>query len=469
MTMDYAFLFENLGNLAEVSTTALAVSITVVAIIVQLAATRYSPKISDLFLKNGVNVAVMVFFIFIIVFNVWIMVPKLDPGSEVQRTIAWSYLVLLTLSFVVIIPYLFFVFRFLQPDSIIRSLEDAARDHLQSAREKPLHLGEAKRKFLETVEQIGDIGVKSIASMDRSLGLSCVGALKRILVHYLVLKRKYPTHWYSVGPGSFYGFSADSIARIEQSRTWAEMAVLKQYEFILATAVGSIREMIQEISNAMGEIAETAAGEELAESVELVVAYFNTFLRIGHNAKDQYGIFNLLNQYRNFAEHMMNRDGRLTLEIAGYFRYYGLLAVAARLPFIMITVSSDLRVLNERALERGFEQRGELLDIFLTLDKEPETAVDEIAFLGVRKSQAILAGFYLGRGETELARHIWRDMAHEPPERLAAIRDEILALDRERYWEVTDRWINFDYVPPEQKERIREFFSWFGESKIVRT
>lgn len=467
MTVDYAFLFENLGNLAEVSTTALAVSITVVAIIVQLAATRYSPRISDLFLKNGVNVAVMVFFIFIIVFNVWIMVPKLDPDSAVFRAVVWIYLALLTLSFVVIIPYLFFVFRFLQPDSIIHSLEGAARDHLRNALENPLHLGEAKRRFLDTVEQIGDIGVKSIASMDRSLGLSCVGALQRVLVHYLALKREYPSHWFRVGSKGFYGFSGDSIARIEQTRTWAEMAILKQFEFILATAVGSIREMVQEISNAMGEIAETAAAEDLGESVELIVAYFNTFLRIGHNAKDQYGIFNILNQYRNFAEHMMDRDGRLTLEIAGYFRYYGLLAVAARLPFIMITVSSDLRVLNERALERGFDRRGELLDIFLTLDKEPETAMDEIAFLGVRKSQAILAGFYLGHGEVELARHIWRDMRHEPPERLAAIRDEILALDRERYWEVTDRWINFDYVPPEQKERIREFFSWFEGTGTV--
>jgi len=469
MIVDYAFLFENLGNLSQVSTSALAVSITVVAIIVELAATRYSPKISDLFLKNGVNIAVMSFFIFIIVFNVWIMVPKMDPASTAIKTVIWLYLVLLTVSFLIIIPYLFFVFRFLRPDSIIRSLEESAGGHLRAARRNPLHLTEARRRFLDTVEQIGDIGVKSIASMDRSLGLSCISALQRILVHYLKVKKEYPAHWYLLESDSFYGFCRDSMARIETTRTWTEMAVLKQYEFILATAVGSIREMVQEISNAMGEIAVTASREGLEESVELIVAYFNTFLRIGHNAKDQYGIFNILNQYRNFALHMMERNSRRTLEIAGYFRYYGLLAVAARLPFIMITVSSDLRVLNEKAYERGFDRRRELLDIFLSLDKEPETAVDEIAFMGVRKSQAILAGFYLGHGEEELARHIWRDMLPEPPERLAAIRDEILALERERYWEVTDRWINFDYVPPEQKEKIRVFFSWFEGSGSVTT
>lgn len=469
MIVDYAFLFENLGNLSQVSTTALAVSITVVAIIVELAATRYSPKISDLFLRNGVNIAVMSFFIFIIVFNVWIMVPKLDPASAAIKAVVWTYLVLLTVSFVIIIPYLFFVFDFLRPDSIIRSLEKSARSHLRAARRNPMHLADARRRFLGTVEQIGDIGVKSIASMDRSLGLSCISALQRILTHYLSVKREYPPYWHIMESGSFYGFCRDSIARIEATKTWTEMAVLKQYEFILTTAAGSIREMVQEISNAMGEIAASAAVENLEESVELIVAYFNTFLRIGHNARDQYGIFNILNQYRLFAERLMERDVKRTLEIAAYFRYYGLLAVTAGLPFIMVTASSDLRMLNEKAYEKGFAGRRELLDIFLTLDKEPETAVDEIAFLGVRKSQAILAGFYLGQGEEELARHIWRDMLNEPPERLAAIRDEILALERERYWEVTDRWVNFDYVPPEQKERIREFFSWFEDSGPVVT
>ena len=45
MIVDYAFLFENLGNLSQVSTTALAVSITVVAIIVSVAILFYYPRV----------------------------------------------------------------------------------------------------------------------------------------------------------------------------------------------------------------------------------------------------------------------------------------------------------------------------------------------------------------------------------------------------------------------------------------
>ncbi len=179
-----------------------------VAIIVELAATRYSPKISDLFLKNGVNIAVMSFFIFIIVFNVWIMVPKLDPASTAIKAVIWTYLVLLTVSFVIIIPYLFFVFDFLRPDSIIRSLEKSACSHLRAARRNPRHLTDARRRFLGTVEQIGDIGVKSIASMDRSLGLSCISALQRILTHYLSVKREYRLTGIYWNPEAFMAFAA---------------------------------------------------------------------------------------------------------------------------------------------------------------------------------------------------------------------------------------------------------------------
>ena len=29
------------------------------------------------------------------------------------------------------------------------------------------------------------------------------------------------------------------------------------------------------------------------------------------------------------------------------------------------------------------------------------------------------------------------------------------------YWEVSDRGINFDYLPDEQREQLPVFFSWF--------
>ena len=53
-------------------------------------------------------------------------------------------------------------------------------------------------------------------------------------------------------------------------------------------------------------------------------------------------------------------------------------------------------------------------------------------------------------------------MAHESPERLRSIRDEMLAITSKDFWEVVDRGTNFDYLSDERKEKLREFFDGFA-------
>jgi hypothetical protein len=55
-------------------------------------------------------------------------------------------------------------------------------------------------------------------------------------------------------------------------------------------------------------------------------------------------------------------------------------------------------------------------------------------------------------------------MREENPGRLASIRDEMLSVTSADFWEITDRGSNFDYLPPERKRLLVEFFRWFGET-----
>lgn len=71
-----------------------------------------------------------------------------------------------------------------------------------------------------------------------------------------------------------------------------------------------------------------------------------------------------------------------------------------------------------------------------------------------------LATYYLSVGELEKAQRIRDDMAHEPRERLRAIRDELERVESKDFWEIIDRGRNFEYMPAEQKARMREFFAW---------
>jgi hypothetical protein len=52
-------------------------------------------------------------------------------------------------------------------------------------------------------------------------------------------------------------------------------------------------------------------------------------------------------------------------------------------------------------------------------------------------------------------------MRGEARDRLVSLRDELRAVESPEYWEITDRGANFDYLPPERKQRMEEFFGWF--------
>ncbi len=463
--LNYSVLFNNFGSFVEVIAGVLGIAITVVAIIVELAATRYTPKITDMFIRNRTNTVVLGFYIFTSLFGIWIALIHGDVHAVWYRTAIWTYLGFVSLSFLSILPYFFYVFTFLHPENVINRLEQDAKSRLQAVPEDPTAMKAQKDRFFQSVEQISDIGINSIANLDRSLGLTCIDSLKGILLDYFPRKRSFPEPWFKISWENFLGFSRESIGKIEADRTWVEMSVLKQFEFIFAKSVQQIRELIQEIASATRDIALEAARQRLPESIELLVIYFNTFLRISLNERNQYAIYNIFDQYRCFAEEVMAIDANRTLEIANYFKYYGQFALTIPMPFTLVIASHDLRMLNERAYEIRFEKRDELLQIFLELDKPPETKLEEIGLRGVRKSQAILASFYLEHGERDLARRIFEDMANEPHERLQSIEQEILSVEKERFWEVTDRWINFDYVSPSRRKYLKEFFSWFRDKK----
>jgi hypothetical protein len=192
--------------------------------------------------------------------------------------------------------------------------------------------------------------------------------------------------------------------------------------------------------------------------------FYNTYLRAAINGKDVRTAYNVFHQYRLLAKALLAfNNGSYTVEIARYFKYYGLVSFNAQLPFILETVAYDLCTLNEQALDDDSPVLPELLRLFLQVDKESGSEVQEVSLRGVRKAQVKLATYYLVRGHRELAREVFTDMSRERTERLASIRDELLGVKSREFWEISDRGENFDYLDPARKEMLLRFFSWFKE------
>jgi hypothetical protein len=196
----------------------------------------------------------------------------------------------------------------------------------------------------------------------------------------------------------------------------------------------------------------------------------NSYLRATLNAKDVRTAYNVFNQYRLLAEAMLDyKKGSYAVEVARYFKYYGLISFSSSLPFILETVAYDLCGLNETALDKASPVVDDLLRIFLRVDKESEGEVQEASLRGVRKAQVKLATYYLLKGDTPRARQVYDDMNGEDVTRLASIRDELFGVSSSEYWEITDRGGNFDFLSKERKVHLEEFFSWFTGLPKKRT
>jgi hypothetical protein len=241
---------------------------------------------------------------------------------------------------------------------------------------------------------------------------------------------------------------------------------MRQMFGIYNEALGSMRDINYLIAIDTRYIGEAALAAKDDELLRLTCWFMNSYLRASLNAKDVRTAYNILNQYRLLIEAMLRAgNGSAAKTAVGHMRYYGHVSFSMSLSFVTETVAYDVCALVQLANELGRKEEEEvLLRAALDLDRSAEERGQEQALKGVRKAQVKLAAYYMAAGEQEKAGRIRDDMKHEPRERLRAIRDELERIESKDFWEIIDRGRNFEYMPPEQKKHLRDFFSFLPES-----
>ncbi len=460
---DLETLQNALGNLAQTVSAVMGLVITVVAIVVQLAATRYTPRVTELFFRERTNILVLGFFIVACLLAIWV---SLSVGNGfLPRVSVVASLAAVTISLLLVVPYFAYVFDFLEPEKVVSRIQE----HAVAATRAGLGAEEAQARVLGAVEQLADIAVAAVASQDKIISARAVDAMRTLLVDYLSTKARLPAAWFEPGAAlcrnpDFLSMNHEALSDIARGRLWLEWKVLRQYQTAYNESLDKNPDMNYLIAINTRYVGEAALAKADQRVVGLVVKFMNTYLRATLNRRQVRTAYNILNQYRQLAESMIvSGAADLVTEIAGYLRYYGQTAHGMDLGFVTETISYDLATLCEVAHELDSPAHEALLAALLELDKEAESEAQEATLRGVRKAQARLATYYLQRGDEATARRIRHDMEQERPERLASIRDELLAVKSKDFWEVIDRGANFDYMDDARKALLRTFFGWFPD------
>jgi hypothetical protein len=491
--LDAETLQNALGSLAQVVVAVLGIAITVVSIVVQLAATRYTPRIAEMFFRDKKNLAIMGFFVVACINAVWISI-VVTTGFVPRATVAMTTVVV-TASLLLLIPYFAYVFAFLDPEKVIARIGHQVLDAVLArgvARRDRNDLDVRQASCVAGLEHLSDIAVNTAAQKDKIIATGAVTALREFAVKFLKEKAGLPAEWFVLGARihsnpDFIALAPDSLRSLESNKVWVEWKVLHQFRSVFSEALDHLPELAHVVAIETRYIAEEALRHGDREVLVLAIRYFNTYLRSALNQRDVRACYNICHQYRLLAEHIMRKghsrvgeDGLrpsepergkewkssqgfhfndLVLEIGRCLAYYGQTAHKADLGFVTETAAHDLAVLCERAFVHDVACHDSLLGIFLEIDKEAETHAQEQTLRGVRKAQVKLATFYMSKGAVTYADRISADMRGEKPERMASIRAELVAVSDKEFWEVTDRGVNFDFLEPFRKEKLDEFFA----------
>ncbi len=464
---DPASITDSIPALAGMTAAVLGIVITVVSIIVQLSSERYT-GVAQMFLRDRINLAVMAYFVIACVSGVWLSM-SVHPDF-VPRAAVLAMLGATTLGLVLMLPYFAYVFRFLEPASIVaRIRRDAVRTVADAATSRDAEKAAmSQAPTIAAMEELTDITSNSISGKDKIIASRAVDAIKDFVIEYLAVKGTAPEIWFQIGEGirdnpDFVAMDPESLRDLERRRTWVEWKALRQYLGIYNEAQGSMPDINYLVAIDTRYIGEAAADRNDRELITLVFRFMNSYLRATLNARAVRTAYNVLNQYRKLVEAMV-RAGRhdVAAEAVGHMNYYGRTSYDMQLAFVTETVAYDIGALCELAHQLGGHDEV-MLGLFLELDQPLRARKQELGLQGIRKAQVKLACYYLEAGEAGRARRIAHDMCMETGDRLRQIRDQLERVESKDFWEIIDRGRNFEYMPPKLRAQMDTFFAWVAE------
>ncbi|NUP12187.1 MAG: DUF2254 domain-containing protein [Polyangiaceae bacterium] len=466
---DY-FLFDQdhitdaVSGLGAMVAAVLGIVVTVVSIVVQLSADRYT-GVTSMFLRDRTNLLVMAYYVVTCVCGVWV---SLSLRSEFVPRLTLVFMLLLTVvGLVMMAPYFGYVFRFLEPANIIRRIQRDATRTAEAGAQDGADLSEAQARSLAAMEELSDITSNSISGKDKIIASRAVDALKDLAVRYLDTKPRAKPAWFEIGAGirgnpDFVAMDPESLRDLEQRKTWFEWKVMRQYLGIYNEALSQMRDINYLIAIDTRYIGEKAADAKDDELIGLVFRFMNSYMRSTLNAKDVRTAYNVLNQYRLLVESLLakKRDAD-ALTAVRYLKYYAMVSYDLKLSFVTETIAYDVGAVCQLAHELRSGVEDDLLALFLEIDRPDMEHAHDVALKGVRKAQVKLASYYLEAGADDRVTVILNDMASESRERLRAIRDELFRVESKDFWEIIDRGRNFEFMPEGQRRAMISFFGRF--------
>lgn len=438
-----------LSPMARAYNNVLAMLIGTIGLAIPLTATMHTPKLIEIFLRDRINRWMLAFYALCAANVLWV---DYMVGPNFAPTWAIRFAVFFAMAgWALLIPYFFYVVRFIDPSRFVIRLSDDVAVVVRRTAERKRDPQAAQTEIATRIGQIGTIIIKSLDRNDRDVAAEGTWAIKRLLDEYEKHKTRMPKEWFVVDRADFVGLSDEALEMLTENRTWFEMKCLQQLEHGFLRALHGANDTVSTFSDATRVIARRADLHHEEQALRLCIRFFNNYLREAIKARNLRAVYDVFHQYRRLGRDLGDRP-EILREIGHHFAYYAVMARTYGMVFAPQLALFDLGWVTRRAYERASPAAPDLLQVALAM---PHRSGNDLHTMAV-KAKLILGGFFLEvkhEAEAELVR---KNLSDVDPAHVERAEAELLAAERS-FFEVTDRQLNIEYVPPERREPLRRF------------
>jgi hypothetical protein len=444
-----AKLVDILSPMARAYNNILAMLIATIGLAIPLTANMHTPKLIDMFLRDRLNRLVLPI-VAIGAGNVLWVATLIGPNFAP----VWAFRLAVfgaLFGWALLIPYFFYVVKFLDPSTILARLVSLAKETIEDVEAGRIDAERGRELVHGRLEEIGTITLKSLDRADRSVALEGIWSLKKLLDFHGERKGRMPVAWFAVSRKDFIGSSHEALEILNEDRTWFEMKALNQAFLAYQQSFPKASDVVSSISDAVRAAAVGAARRGDQRALELCIKYFNNFLREAIKKKDMRSIYDVFYTYRLLALELKEQPETL-LAIARYFRIYSQAAGAAGLEFIPQLAVFDLGFI----VRRAYEAKNSAAEPLLRQVLEASHTKDGKAVAMVVKAKVALGGFFEQKALKAESQLVAENLRGVPREALEAAERDLLNAERS-FHEVTDRQVNLEYLTPDRREYAQAF------------
>ena len=427
----------------------LAMLIATIGLAIPLTANMHTPKLIEMFLRDPLNQVVLFTEAFGAANVLWVayMVgPHFAPTWAIALAVGGALV-----GWAVLIPYFFYVVRFLDPVNILDRLERETEKAIDAVANGRLDSNAGQSVVHGRLQEIGTIVVKSLDRTDRDVATHGIWLFKRLLDYHGARKARMPAGWFVVDRADFVGTSAEALEILQEDKVFFERKVLDQLFFAYTHAISKAKDIVSSISDANRVVAELASARGDERSLELSIRYFNNFLREAIKGKHVHSVYDVFYQYRLLAQHLGDHPEHVR-DITDAMASYALDARRAGLALTPSFATFDLAVIVLDAYRRKLTVAPDVLACTLAMPEEVNGAREPLVIEGKMKLGAALASM----GEQAAAARVRACLSGVSEAELVRMKNDLLGA-RRQFREVTDRQVDMRWVRPEDRAALDAF------------